>query len=84
MTTNDVIDRLIDVGQDLPAYGEAISAWVVGNVWLLAVVPVAVAPIVLAISVACRRLTVTVSDTARTDGMYELRCGPTGGDHPAA
>lgn len=55
MTTNDVIDRLIDVGQDLPAYGEAISAWVVGNVWLLAVVPVAVAPIVLAISVACRR-----------------------------
>ncbi|MFI9580879.1 SSI family serine proteinase inhibitor [Streptomyces sp. NPDC052236] len=32
------------------------------------------------------KLTVTVSETglARTDGTYELQCGPTGGTHPAA
>ncbi|MFE7129729.1 SSI family serine proteinase inhibitor [Streptomyces sp. NPDC057638] len=32
------------------------------------------------------RLTVTISETGntRTDGRYELQCGPTGGTHPAA
>jgi hypothetical protein len=32
------------------------------------------------------RLTVTVSKSglARTDGTYELKCGPTGGTHPTA
>ncbi|MET7618842.1 SSI family serine proteinase inhibitor [Streptomyces sp. NPDC005408] len=46
-------------------------------------VPVAV-PLPLLSSPADDQLTVTVSDTARTDGMYELECGPTGGDHPSA
>ncbi|MFE7035449.1 hypothetical protein ACFU9Y_34590 [Streptomyces sp. NPDC057621] len=55
MTTNNVIDRLIDIGQDLPAYGEAVYAWLAGNVWLLAVAPVGVALFALAVSVARRR-----------------------------
>ncbi|TQK53173.1 subtilisin inhibitor-like [Streptomyces sp. SLBN-118] len=41
-------------------------------------------PLLSAQAPAGDQLTVTVSDTARTDGLYELRCGPTGGDHPAA
>ncbi|MFZ3491636.1 hypothetical protein ACODT5_00085 [Streptomyces sp. 5.8] len=53
-TTNDVIDRLIDFGDDLPTYVDAISAWVAGNTWLLALVPAAVAPVVTAIALTLR------------------------------
>ncbi|WP_328674484.1 subtilase-type protease inhibitor [Streptomyces sp. NBC_00322] len=41
-------------------------------------------PLPLLSAPAGDQLTVTVSETARTDGRYELLCGPTGGDHPAA
>ncbi|MBT2389937.1 SSI family serine proteinase inhibitor [Streptomyces maoxianensis] len=43
--------------------------------------PAAAAPT----SQATDRLTMTVSETgARTDGLYELECGPAGGTHPSA
>ncbi|MEU2354528.1 hypothetical protein ABZ599_16425 [Streptomyces misionensis] len=53
MTTNDVIDRLIQVGQDLPPYGQAAITWLTGNIWWLIPVPVVVA---VSVSVARRRL----------------------------
>ncbi|MGW1616021.1 hypothetical protein ACWCQZ_42550 [Streptomyces sp. NPDC002285] len=52
MTTNDVIDGLIQVGQDLPAFGQAVYAWLADNLWWLIPVPVVLA---VAISVARRR-----------------------------
>ncbi|ATM24747.1 ATP/GTP-binding protein (plasmid) [Streptomyces alboflavus] len=55
MNTNDVIDRLIEVAQDLPVYGEASVAWVTGHAGLLLLVPVAFAGVALALSVARRR-----------------------------
>ncbi|MFJ8752293.1 hypothetical protein ACIREO_23600 [Streptomyces sp. NPDC102441] len=55
MTTNDVIDHVLDVGQDLPAYGEAAYAWISDNVWLLFLLPLVFATFTLAISVARRR-----------------------------
>ncbi|MFJ6438225.1 hypothetical protein [Streptomyces sp. NPDC091416] len=53
MTTNDVIDHLIQVVQDLPAYGQAALTWLTGNMWWLISVPVIVGP---SASVARRRL----------------------------
>ncbi|MFI2352710.1 SSI family serine proteinase inhibitor [Streptomyces sp. NPDC019443] len=42
-------------------------------------------PLPLLSSQATDQLTMTVSETgARTDGLYELECGPTGGTHPSA
>ncbi|MCX4682308.1 hypothetical protein OG413_44815 [Streptomyces sp. NBC_01433] len=55
MTTNDVIDRVIDFGQELPAYGEAAYEWISGNVWLLFLVPAVFIAFALVISVARRR-----------------------------
>jgi hypothetical protein len=55
MTTNDVIDRLINIVQQLPAYGEAGHAWVSSNVWLLLLIPVGCAPVALGVSCARRR-----------------------------
>ncbi|GKQ34626.1 hypothetical protein [Streptomyces sp. A012304] len=52
MTTNDVIDRLIQVGQDLPAYGQTAITWLTGNMWWLIPVPLVVA---VSVSVARRR-----------------------------
>ncbi|MBV9024008.1 MAG: hypothetical protein JO362_09480 [Streptomycetaceae bacterium] len=52
MTTNDVIDRIINIGQHLPTYGQTASTWLSDNVWWLAPVPLA---LVVLVSVARRR-----------------------------